>query len=121
MTAKLWEDIKKGAQETLSYLSEKTEELTTIGRLKVEIANVRKKMEGQFRELGKYVYEAVERDEASKLGEDEKVRQFVSEISTLEKQLREKEEELKSVGRKKEESSSDTESEGAQPAENPTA
>jgi len=100
MTAKLWEDIKKSATEAISYVSEKTEELTTVGRLKVEIAGLKRKIEGKFKDLGNLVYGRVEEGRAGTLGEDETVKNLVTEISTLEKELRAKEEELRRVGRK---------------------
>ena len=111
MAAKLWEDIKKSAQETISYVTEKTEELTTAGKLKLEIASIRRKMENKFKELGKYVHEQVEAGNASALNDDEQVKALVAEISALEKELREKEEALEKLG-KKEEKAGETEQSG---------
>jgi len=100
MAAKLWEDIKKSATEAISYVSEKTEELTAVGKLKLEISSLRRKLEARFKDLGGLVYDRVEKGQAGALAEDDEIKKLVTEISTLEKQLRAKEEELRNVGKK---------------------
>ena len=50
--ANLWDDIARTIREGVDTVVEKTEELTRIGRIKVDILNIKRKVEKNFSELG---------------------------------------------------------------------
>lgn len=100
MADKLWEDVKKGIKDTVSFVTEKTEELTSIGRLKLDIAGINRKIDKKFNELGRLVYSKLAKEEGLVLDSDEEVKKLRSEITDLEQQKKEKEAELEEVGKK---------------------
>ena len=100
---KLWQDVKKGVKDTVTYVTEKTEELTAIGRLKMDIAGIKRKTEKKYNELGRIVYDKLEKEEGLVLDADEDVKKVMEEISTLGVELEQKEKELEEVGKKENE------------------
>lgn len=100
---KLWQDVKKGVKDTVTYVTEKTEELTAIGRLKMDIAGIKRKTEKKYNDLGRIVYEKLEKEEGLVLDADEDVKQVMKEISSLGVELEQKEKELEEVGKKEKE------------------
>ncbi len=101
---KLWQDVKKGVKDTVTYVTEKTEELTAIGRLKMDIAGIKRKTEKKYNELGRIVYDKLEKEEGLVLDADEDVKKVIEEISSFGKELKGKEKEMEEVGKKEEES-----------------
>ena len=53
----LWDNLRQGFKDGLQYTVQKTEELTRIGRLKLDIVSEKRKMEKSFAELGRLVFE----------------------------------------------------------------
>ncbi len=100
MAEKLWEDVKKGLKDTVTYVTEKTEELTSIGKLKMDIAGLGRKTDKKFNELGKLVYTKMEKEEGIVLDSDDDVKKIITEIETFEKEINDKEKELALVGKK---------------------
>ena len=95
--------LKKGFKDTVTYVTEKTEELTTMGKLKMDIAGINRKKEKKFNELGRLVHSKLKAEEGLVLDSDDQVKTVIDEIETLEKERLEKENELEEVGRKEEE------------------
>lgn len=89
----IWEKIKKNIVETLNDAIDKTEELTSVGRIKLEILQLEHRIDEQFTELGKLVYLRFSKnpDIQAPTG---KVADIKKEIDDLEVKLREKEKEL---------------------------
>jgi len=52
----LWANIRQGLRDGIHYTVQKTEELTRIGRLKLEIASQKRRLARLFGELGARVY-----------------------------------------------------------------
>jgi hypothetical protein len=100
---KLWQDVKKGFKDTVTYVSEKTEELTTMGKLKIDIAGLNRKKDKKFNDLGKLVHSKLQAEEGLVLDSDDEVKAILEEIDNLNKELEEKEKELEEVGKKEEE------------------
>lgn len=100
---KIWSDVKKGIKDTVTYVSEKTEELTTIGRLKLDIAGINRKIDKKFNELGKNVYSKMEKEEGLVLDSDEEIKTIIDEVAAMEKEKMEKEKELEEVKKKEKE------------------
>ncbi|OQX59445.1 hypothetical protein DRQ15_02420 [candidate division KSB1 bacterium] len=98
-----WDKIKKGVDEGAAYLSEKTEQFTRIGKLKMDILGLKRKIEAKFARLGEYVFQLIVQEESKSknIADDEEIMKMVEEINNLQKQLDEKNEELEMVSKSK--------------------
>ena len=96
----LWNKIKKSVVEGVTVAAEKTEELTKLGKVKIEILNTKRKITVKFSELGSIVYDAVrkgtEKDEIA----SEKVKKLVAAVQKLEEELAEKERQFEEIHKK---------------------
>lgn len=93
----LFDDITKGIKEGITVVADRTDELTKIGRLKVEILGVKRNIEKKFTELGGRVYHAMMVYKVSNIGDDEEVKRLVAELVELEKKLNDKNAEIEKV------------------------
>ena len=100
MVAKVWEDIKKGVEDSITFATEKTKELTMISKLKLAMSGLKRNIDGKFKELGKYVYGKITEGKVSELQKDERVKELVTDINSLKDELKTKEQELEEVGKK---------------------
>ncbi len=57
--ANLWDDIAKTIREGVDTVVEKTEELTKIGKIKIDILNIKRNVQKNFSELGGRVYHLI--------------------------------------------------------------
>jgi len=93
----LWFKIKKGLTDGYQNLSHKTEELTQIGRLKLEIIAVKRDIEKAFIELGGRVYQVFqENGEVNQLS-DQEINKLVKEIKELETKLHDLEKKVEGI------------------------
>ncbi|MCH8124459.1 hypothetical protein IIC38_00595 [candidate division KSB1 bacterium] len=100
MAAKVWEDIKKGVEDSITFATEKTKEFTAISKLKLAISGLKRKTDGKFKELGKYVYGKTTEGKVSELEKDESVKELITDINSLKDELKTKEQALEEVGKK---------------------
>jgi GTPase involved in cell partitioning and DNA repair len=98
----LFDDITKGIKEGITVVADKTDELTKIGRLKVEILSVKRNIEKKFTELGGRVYHVITVDKVADIDKDEEVKRMVAELGDLEQKLNEKNAEIENVKETKE-------------------
>ena len=91
--SELWSKLKKDLTDNFQSLSRKTEELTRIGRLKLEIIAIKRDIEKSFIELGGRVYQAFEDKAQDQVLSDEHLKEIINTI-------REKEQKLKSIEEK---------------------
>ena len=89
----LWEKIKKNIVHSLSEAIDKTEELTSVGRIKLEILQLEHQLDEQFTTLGKYIYKRLNKD-SEILKADKKLQDLNKSIDKLVKELSKKEKEL---------------------------
>jgi predicted AlkP superfamily phosphohydrolase/phosphomutase len=92
-----WKKIKKGMSEGFQNLSEKTGEMTQIGRLKIEIIAVKRDIEKTFIELGGRVYHNLEEKHEDDILSDQRIKKLVKDIKALELKLRTLEEKIEQV------------------------
>ena len=106
--ASLWNDIKKNlggwaakaadkATEFSRDAAEKAEELTRLGKVKLDIFQINREIEKQFVKLGGIVYDMVS-EQKKNIESSESIISLVEEIRNLEKKLRKKEEDYKNIG-----------------------
>ena len=89
----LWDKIKKSVIDTLSEAIDKTEELTSVGRIKLEILQLEHRLDERYTELGKFVHKNLS-EQPGILVLEGKVSELKKAIDELEEQLRQKEKEL---------------------------
>ncbi len=89
----IWNKIKNSIIHTLNESLDKTEELTSIGRIKLEILRIEHQLDDQYAELGKYCYKYFSKMK-NHLPSGEKFPDVKIKIDKLEKELSKKEKEL---------------------------
>jgi dynactin complex subunit len=92
-----WKKIKNGMSEGFQNLSEKTGEMTQIGRLKIEIIAVKRDIEKAFIELGGRVYHNLEEKHEDDILSDQRIKKLVKDIKALELKLKTLEEKIEQV------------------------
>jgi predicted nucleic acid-binding Zn-ribbon protein len=89
----LWEKIKKNVVDTINETMDKTEEYTSVGRIKLEILQLDHQLEEQYTELGKYVHKH-QHKLAQGFDQDRKFTSLNNKIKELEEDIRKKRKEL---------------------------
>ena len=114
-----WEEFKKNVKRTAKRAAKKTEELTDVATLKIKITNKEITRDGEYKSLGKLVYQKLKADEneARSLTQDisesiEKLDKCLAELSELESEY----ERLKSRLSTEKKSNSDAEKEYSAPS-----
>ena len=88
--ANLWDDIAKTIREGVGTVVEKTEELTKIGRIKVDILNIKRNVKKNFSELGGRVYQLITKEKKTAISTDREAKEIIECIKILEKELDDK-------------------------------
>jgi len=99
---KLWEKVKKSFKEGVTTAAEKTEEYTKIGKAKLDILTVKRKISKNFTELGGIVFDAVKEKKAEEALKSDEVTALIGALSELEKDLEEKEKAYEEATKKEE-------------------
>ena len=82
-----WETVRKNISAGIHTVSEKTDELTKIGRLKIEIVAVKRDIEKSFMELGGRVYDLLKSDKKISMAKDSEIQNLTKKISGFEDRL----------------------------------
>jgi len=88
-----WGNIKK----RIKILSDKTEEMTKVGRIKLEILAVKRDIEKNMVELGGRIYHQINVENKYSFKKDKQVEHLVQKIKTFETKLESLEAELKRI------------------------
>lgn len=99
--ANLWDDIAKTIREGVDTVVEKTGVLTKIGKIKIDILNIKRNIEKNFSELGGRVYQLIIKEKETEISTDKEAREVIECIKILEKELDDKKSELAKVKSKK--------------------
>ncbi len=97
----LMDDIAKTIREGVDTVVEKTEELTKMGKIKVDIINVKRNVEKNFAELGGKVYHLIVEEDTNQIASNNEVKDLLEKIKVLEVKLDEKNTEMENVKHKK--------------------
>lgn len=94
----LWEKVKQG----FMLAAERTDELTKMGKLRLDIAATHRKIRQNFEELGGRAYELLKSGKKGKksVTDDEDIAALIKTIKVLEKQLSKEEKELNKLRKK---------------------
>jgi hypothetical protein len=98
--ANLWDDIARTIRDGVDSVVEKTEELTKIGKIKVDVINIKRNIDKNFAELGGKVYHLVVEEKNTKVAGEKDVTDIIESVKILEKELEEKNAELKNIREK---------------------
>ncbi len=93
----VWKNIKKGVTDGYKSLSNKTDEMTKIGRLKLEKIAIKRDIEKAFIELGGRFYHAVQKKKHKEFSSEEEVTQLIKAIKNKELKLKSLEEKIEQV------------------------
>jgi len=103
--ATLWDTIKKGlkdgakiAKEGVYVAADKAEELSKKGKVKIEISNIKRKIEKNFTELGGKVYHLIQEEKVENVAEKDEIKKLLDTISAFEGEMKKKEKELEQIG-----------------------
>jgi predicted AlkP superfamily phosphohydrolase/phosphomutase len=83
-----WNKLKKSMSEGYQNLSEKTGEMTQIGRLKIEKIALKRDIEKAFIELGGRVYHNLEEKHEDDILSDQSIKKLVKDIKSMELKLK---------------------------------
>jgi prefoldin subunit 5 len=104
-----WESLIKNLQQGIQTVSEKTDELTKIGRLKIEVIAVKRDIEKLFVELGGRVYDILQNQKKVTISKDDEIKKLVGRVEKSEQRLHELEERIQNIqDLKREENSTKT-------------
>ena len=92
-----WNKIKKSMTDGYKNLSEKTGEMTQIGRLKIEMIALKRDLEKAFIELGGRVYHGLEEKRENDILTDLTIIKLVKDIKALEINLKTLEQKVEKV------------------------
>ncbi|MBN1351967.1 hypothetical protein JXJ21_21375 [candidate division KSB1 bacterium] len=101
--SKFWEDLKGFVKQGATVVAEKTEELSKVGKIKIEIMGIERNLQKTLSALGGQVYHLVSDNENANVAGDAKVKELIDKVREYEKQLEAKKQELDEVGKEKEE------------------
>jgi len=91
----LWDKIKQSLVDSASAAAEKAEYLGKIGRARLDIAETRHAIRDRFADLGGLAYENLQSASAgSDMAANEDVKRLIDTISSLEDELKTREEAL---------------------------
>jgi hypothetical protein len=104
----LWGDIKKSLGEWATKAADKAgdftreaadkaEEVTKLGKVKLDIFQIKRDIEKQFTELGGTIYKLINEKNAKEFEKNVNIKACLSTIRDLERKLKEKEKQYKSI------------------------
>jgi len=92
--ASLWDDVKNAIVDGYVYAADKAEELTQIGRARVEILRLNRAIARTMTRIGGRTFELFEEHAEDTLGTDEEINNAIDRINTLRQKIAEWEEEI---------------------------
>jgi len=104
---KLWEKIKKSVMDGVQTAAEKTEEYTKLGKAKLDILAVKRKISKNFTELGGLVYDGVKEKKGADALKSDDVTALIDSLKGLEEDLRKKESALEEMTKKEDKEQKD--------------
>ena len=82
------------AGEFTREAADRTEEVTKLGKIKLDIFQIKRDIDKVFTDLGRCVYNLLE-EKTKNVEKNEMVKSYIDQVKTLEKNLKEKEDKCK--------------------------
>jgi len=95
--ANLWDDVKNAIVDGYVYAADKAEEVSQIGKARMEILRFNRKIARAMSEIGGRVFEIYEEGAAATLPEDGQIRDAVETIRDYRLEIRRLEAEIEKV------------------------
>ena len=95
-----WDNVKEKVKTGFAFSSEKIEEYSYIGKLKLDIIGAKRSIDSSYRELGKRVFQMLEEEKTDEISGDEKVNSASAKIKEGKKTLSGLEEKYADASRK---------------------
>lgn len=92
-----WSDFRKNLRAGVRTVYKKAEELTRVGRLKLEIVAVKRDIEKAFIELGGRLYHQIDQERKYDTKDDPEVAALVTKIRNKEDRLEELEKNISDI------------------------
>lgn len=89
-TENVWERIRKTVVDGVTIAAEKTEEYTRLGKAKLDVLAVKRKITKLQTDLGAHIYQAVNEGRTDGVFDSEAVKGMVNELRGLETELGQK-------------------------------
>lgn len=86
-TESLWEKVKKSLRDGAATAAEKAEHYGKLSRARLDMARTRHAIHDTFTELGGQVYNLLEQDSATVVGQNDEIKNHIQTIKDLEAQL----------------------------------
>lgn len=96
--ANLFDEVKKNLKEWGSIAADKAEELTKVGRLKIDILSLNREIEKNFVELGGKVYELIYKEDQGRIKGNDEVKKIIQRIASFEETREGKMKEIENLG-----------------------
>jgi len=92
-----WNKLKKRLRDVSTAAADITEEQALIGKLKIDILNIKRKIDRKQREIGVRICELAKEESKPKAFEDGEIISLITEIVNLEEQVDEKRDTISKV------------------------
>ncbi len=102
----LWDDVKNAIVDGYVYASDKAEELTAIGKARVDVVKANRKIAQALGRVGDRVFQLFEDEQQSAIAEDAEVVGAVEEIRSLRREISRLEDEIERIKAERNESHS---------------
>jgi hypothetical protein len=108
--SKFWDDVKNAIVDGYVYAADRAEELTQIGRAKMDILSTNRRIANTMSELGGIVFEFYDDGKASDILEDAGILSAIEQIKDERKELERLRAEIAEIKETREAESTDAES-----------
>ena len=95
--ASLWEDVKNAIVDGYVYAADKAEEVSQIGKARIEILSLNRKIARSMSEIGGRVFELVEQDEKASVTDDETIVEHIDRIRGCQSEIKRLEKEIETI------------------------
>jgi hypothetical protein len=93
----LWDDVKNAILDGYVYAADKADELTQIGRAKVEVLRTNRTIARTMSEMGGRVFDLYEAGREADIQQDESIRKTVESIRGLRAEVEKWEQEIERI------------------------
>ncbi len=108
--SKFWDDVKNAIVDGYVYAADRAEELTQIGRAKMDILSTNRRIANAMSEVGSRVFELYDDGKANDILEDASILSVIEQIKDERKELERLRAEIAEIRETREAESTDTES-----------
>ncbi|HHS13623.1 MAG TPA: hypothetical protein ENN03_07610 [bacterium] len=95
--ASSWDDFKTSMKSFFNSAADKTEEYAKIGKIKVDIVNLKRSLDRQYQEMGKAVFDALKKDDQTALGGKAEIQKLMAGIQKQIDHIKDKEKEIEKI------------------------